>query len=340
MESNFERSPNARLILLILLGFCSMSFIQAQKTDRIFMKNGDHLTCDIKWMEFGKVKVKVDEMSSIYIEWDAIDSLWSNRIFEVHFEDGSLMEMSLEEKFHEHIQNNYENVVRLARIKDRFISRLEGDASLGFNYDKSSEILRIAIDADITHRSFKKSTVLEMGTVFTLDDDQERTNRRDSKIIQNWFAKNEVSYRAMIGYDQNTELGLKGRLLGGGGIGKDFLNDQTAWLFAGVGASGNIEWSTDSTIERKTNAEAVGIVEFKKFSYDFPEIDINSSLTIYPSFTQGGRIRMDWDTKLKIEIIDDFFVSLNFYYHYDSKPIDVLASKNDWGTSFSVGYSF
>lgn len=36
----------------------------------------------------------------------------------------------------------------------------------------------------------------------------------------------------------------------------------------------------------------------------------------------------------------EIFIGLNYYYSFDSKSIDIKASKEDWGITTTFGYSF
>jgi len=56
--------------------------------------------------------------------------------------------------------------------------------------------------------------------------------------------------------------------------------------------------------------------------------------------TEGGRVRLDLDTRLSREIIKDFFVDLSFYLNHDNRPPSTTAAKTDYGFVTSVGYSF
>ena len=246
----------------------------------------------------------------------------------------------MEDEFYERINGDLNLVIELSEIEDSFIDRLDGNLDLGFNFDKSSDIIRIYVEGDLTHKRFKKETSLHISNISTLDGSDERTRNRDIRIINQWLANNDVSYRGILGFDQNSELGLQGRILGGGGIGKDFLNEQSEWLFGGLGMVGNVEWSTEVGKTSATNAEVVALLEFKKFSYDFPELDFESKLSAYPGISNWGRVRFTWDTNLRWEVFDDFYTGVNFYFQFDNEPIDVEASKSDWGTNFSIGYKF
>jgi hypothetical protein len=88
------------------------------------------------------------------------------------------------------------------------------------------------------------------------------------------------------------------------------------------------------------SAEGVISLRTELFSYDDPELDFTTTFTVLPSMTKSGRVRVDFDTKLRYEIFKDFFWSISFWDNYDSKPPDEASEKNDYGLTTSVGWSF
>jgi hypothetical protein len=59
-----------------------------------------------------------------------------------------------------------------------------------------------------------------------------------------------------------------------------------------------------------------------------------------PNFTTKGRRRMEFNSKLRIEVLRDFFVTMTLYDSYDSKPPSETASKNDYGFTTGLSWSF
>src|SRR5262252_9301069 len=60
----------------------------AQKTDLILLFNGDHVTCEIRSYDSGRLQVKTDIASDIAIKWNKIVSITSSKRFEVETTDG------------------------------------------------------------------------------------------------------------------------------------------------------------------------------------------------------------------------------------------------------------
>ena len=55
----------------------------AEKTDVVFLKNGDRITGEVKALEHGRLTFKTDSMSTIYIEWEDVERLTSTQNLEV-----------------------------------------------------------------------------------------------------------------------------------------------------------------------------------------------------------------------------------------------------------------
>ena len=142
-----------------------------------------------------------------------------------------------------------------------------------------------------------------------------------------------------LGWERNTQLGLDNRYLLAGGGGKIIFNDNNKRLLTGGGLAYNREQFNDSS-SFKGNLEAMGTVEFRKFHYTFPKINIDAQFKVFPSISDWGRIRMNLQVNTSIEILKDFSVGFSFYDNYDNRPSQDATSENDFGVTFSVGYSF
>ena len=59
-----------------------------------------------------------------------------------------------------------------------------------------------------------------------------------------------------------------------------------------------------------------------------------------PSLTQTGRVRIDFDCRVRREILKDFYFSISFFDNYDSDPGVVDAERNDYGLVSSFGWAF
>ena len=61
---------------------------------------------------------------------------------------------------------------------------------------------------------------------------------------------------------------------------------------------------------------------------------------IFPSFTIGGRVRLQTDVRVSYELISDFMLTATLFDTFDSKPPSAVASKHDYGTTFAITWTF
>lgn len=334
----------AWLILTLFFGPAA----RAEKTDRLILANGDKFTGEIKKLEFGKLTFKTDHMGTLSIKWDKIIGLTSKAYYEVELFDGTIyfgalgdaslkwrMTMITDSASFE-IYRFY--VVRILPIQDRFWAKVDGAASVGFNYTKASEIFQLNASANASYHSRTVEAETDFSTIITLQQDTSATERYDFDLLARrlleyrWFALGE------IGAQSNSALGLNLRLLLNGGLGRKVIQNNSEWLMTGGGLAINREW-TQNWSKSTNNLEAIGALRFSKFRYDDPELNLTIGTALFANLTNFGRIRMEIDAKVAWEIINNLFLNLTFYDSFDNEPPSG-AAKNDWGLVFSFGYSF
>jgi hypothetical protein len=82
---------NIRVISCGFILLFSSPLFARQKTDVIVMKNGDHLTCEIKGLSAGVLSVKLDYVEdTIGVQWSRVARLESNQLFLVQTEAGTV----------------------------------------------------------------------------------------------------------------------------------------------------------------------------------------------------------------------------------------------------------
>jgi hypothetical protein len=309
-----------------------------QKNDKVFLKNGDVITGEIKSMKLAKLNFDMNGPGIIYVKWEEIVRLRSERIFEISLQNGEVLLSKLDSVLFEVQHIAIDDIVEIVPIRNRILKRLSGDVNLGFNYAKSNSIVQFNFGSSVTYRvpkfesNFKLSTVISQSTSDT-------SKKQDVTLGVLRQLDNRYYLMSYLGWETNTELGLENRFLLAAGGGKIIFNDNSQRLLTGGGLSYNIEQFSSSTTY-KGNLEGLAMVEFKKFRYSFPKINIDAQYKFYPGISDWGRIRMNLSINTSIEILKDFLAGLTFYNNYDNRPSSDAASKNDYGINFTLGYSF
>jgi hypothetical protein len=71
--------------------------------------------------------------------------------------------------------------------------------------------------------------------------------------------------------------------------------------------------------------------------FDFNDFDLNTGIKFYPSLSEKGRIRTDYDLTLKYDLPLDFYVKLGFTLNFDNQP---AIEGNDFDYIFTSGFGW
>ena len=323
--------------VLILLTISLLGL--AQKTDKVLLRNGNTITGEIKNMKFAKLSYDVDGPGTISIKWEHVVKISSDKTFQVTMQNGDVLITTLDSVFFDQPNITLDSIIEIVRINDKFMQRLDGNINLGFNYAKSNSALQFNFNSSITYRKPKAELNFKLNSVITDNATDSMSKKQDATFDFYRKLNNSFYLNVLLGWQQNTELGLQNRFILPVVAGKILINNNHQRLLTGAGLSGNLEQSSGSP-DYSGSLEGMLIIAFKEFKYSTPKVSIDARVAVFPGITDWGRIRMGFNLSSKIEIFKDFNVGLNVYDDYDSRPPAGALSKNDYGLNFTIGYEF
>lgn len=340
------------LNIVILILFISLSRQQAlaQKTDTIIHINGNVLTGDFKKMVYGVVTWKMDGMGTISLEEVKINTIKSDKLFEIKMKNGfiyfgSFDTSGMERRVNIVVTNGRETVdiseiVEVYPIKRNFWMRTSGSFSLGANYSKGSKVATIAFSGGVNYRKKKSYFDLSWDDNNTYQGDTLSSTKTDVVFAWQRFLKNKWSTQVSVGMNQNSELGTKLRVdLNVIGL-KDIAYSNWNRLYAGAGFSMARETPYDNS-DTKNDLAGLFTVVWKVYKYSLPKVWVDADVSFLPYITDVGRYRAMFNLNPKISILsDNFKIGFSFYYSYDSKPSSDASSTNDYGINLELSYSF
>lgn len=339
--------------LLLALIFILFSYKDsvAQKDDSLYFLNGDRISGEIKQYKYGFLNYKTYGVSTVNVKYDKISTFYSKKSFDILFKDGrrrfGSFDTSNIQQFVKIIITNDTiltpliEIVEFTPIKNKFWRRISGSTDLGFSYTKANSLAQLTLNGDLKYTQRKQMASIKLNSNNSMQNntDSTRTKKNDLSLSYYHRVKNNWFGIGMASAEQNTELGLDLRLQGGGGIANELIHTNRQNLVASTGIVVNKEWSAGEDGTR-INMDAYASVNYRLFRFEEPATDITSSATIYPSFTVKDRWRLNYDIKLKIEIINDMYFSVTFYTSYDSKPPSETSGNIDYSITTSFGYTF
>lgn len=353
---------------MMVLLLCSNVWAR-DRTDTIQMVNGDRITGEIKQLEHGKLRVGTDSLGEILIEWNDIKRIDSDYEFQFERSDGTRITGTIQDSPDQKeitLANDdettsfaHDRVVRISQIDDSFWERLKGSLSFGYSFTKASDIAQGNLGFRATHRTEVRSFTLDGSTIVTNDQDGEDTQRSDVTIEMTRFRKSRWFNSYWLGFESNDELRLNLRSSLGAGLGRFLIQTNTSELSVLGGLVGTNE-DVDELLGRSTtkqNFEGLLGIDYSRYIFDDPTLDLSTTLLAYPSITESGRLRAQFDLNLRWEIIHDLYLDLSYYNTYDSDPqsnfdLDVgpitdplgfpapSLEKHDYGIVTSLGWSF
>jgi hypothetical protein len=81
-------------------------------------------------------------------------------------------------------------------------------------------------------------------------------------------------------------------------------------------------------------------LQFNFYQFRHPDIQINSTQTVYFSLSQPGRIRYDGNTTFSWQLVRYFYLNISPYTNFDSKPPAGSTSTFDYGIVVGLSYKF
>lgn len=323
--------------------------LKGQKNDTIFLFNGDKITGEIKSLDFGKLEFSTDDIGTIHIEWDKISTIHGDKNFEIKYANGmrrfgglavsSIPGTAYLVSTGDKNLVKMKDIVEVFPIKETVWSRIEGKIEVGVNYNKANEIFQFSTDFNADYRGKKYSSGIRSSNIYTDQPGRPQTQKSDFNVYIAKYIKNNWYADASSSIERNSELGLDYRILTGIAFGHDLLRGVRNRLSYQIGTYFNQEKGLDTTFTT-SSAEGALSVAFQKLKFDSPKLDIYSKATYYPSLTEAGRNRFQYDINTEFEIVSDFYIGIKFYYTYDSQPRNENASDRDYGIRSVMGYKF
>lgn len=334
-------------IAIIILFFNFISF--AQKTDAVILKNGDQITGEVKNLEVGILTYSTDNMETVSIQWDKIKSIETKNFFEVEIADGRVYFGSIEPSDDEEmmtvkgvtIDHNLfmKYVVRINRIKESFWDILDGYIKFGFSFTKASQIGQISLGGNAKYRTKIYSSELSLNSVITTTEKEPTSSKNDLSFSYQLNLANEWFAAGIAALQENSELGIKLRTSLGAGIGNNLIQSQKQWLYTLAGISVNKEIKTDQT-EPTYNVEGLINAQYQLFKYDHPKANLLTYIYVYPSLSDLGRYRFNYNAQISWEIILDFYWDLTFYFEFDNSPQTESSTQSDYRVDTSIKFEF
>jgi len=253
--------------------------VLAAKTDVIYLRNGDRVTCEIKKLERGQLKVSTDGMGTVYIEWEDIAQIASGQNFVVELEDGERVEGTLAMPYDDGtlLVSRGEESRRLEmasvvwvdplKLDQARIKRWDGSVSAGFDTTKANRDTSLSASFDARRRAQDFQLDFDGYVYSTSSDDSDASLRAAFSGLYRGLLEDRWYWAGVGSLERNDEQGIELRSLAGAGYGR-FLVQTGRTLWSATAGLAVVNERRDGETSSETNIEALLNTEYEFFTYD------------------------------------------------------------------------
>lgn len=329
--------------LHIILFFFLSTALCAQN-DSIKLKNNDLLVGEIKALNRSVLTLKTSYSDKDFkIDFDDVVSISTSALCVIHLTNrtqltGRLKPLSPGNALVIHkdgLQSELaiKDIIRLEEIDEKFWSRFKGALDVGFNLTKTNNNRQLTYAGNLKYSSDKLNSTFDFNVLYSERDNSERIERKTGSLsgqryLKQWYVSAEVSYL------QSTEQGIKNRVTPAAGVGRLLIVSDKLYWIVGTGLTYNIEDFFDSQLN-KQSTELQLITQFDMFNFE--NISFTTKVVGYPSLSERGRFRADYNFVLKYDLPFDFYIKAEFTLNYDNQPA-VEGNFSDYVLSSGFGW--
>jgi hypothetical protein len=324
-----------------------------ESTDVIVMKNGDHLTGEIKGLKGGVLYVSMKYiLGTSSVQWSAVARLESKQLFLVKTENGSVYTGSLNTTKTEQDDRpmeieiagpSGEVVIAQPRIAEmdvtatKFLRRFNGSVNTGIIYSKGNQSTQYNISSMVDYprarwgagasynSTLSSSTGVTTSTRNQLTGDAFRLLRWN-----NWF------YEGIGSWLQSSEQGIINQTTLGGGIGRYLKNTNQAKItLLGGMVFQNTNYQQNVIAQNLTSGLIATNLQFFRFN----KTNTNITATLLPVFNDPGRVKFNLNATYYFKLTGNLSWNVSLYGNWDSQPPNGLAG-SDYGSSSGLSWTF
>ena len=341
-----------QLIALVATLFLVPFEAQAKRnTDVVTMKNGDHLTGEVKKLENGILYLETDYLSgSIGLDWLQVERVQSTGNYQIILKDGSRMEGTIEraksspgaEDFIIHGVSGdrraaSSDIVEIHPQKRSFLSQVTGDVDLGYSFTSGNKQTSFNFGTTANYMSTKWFGGASFTSNFSGQSGGNQTNLADIQTLDGVFITRNSIIIGLADFLHSSQQDLKLRSTLGGGYGQYWVHTNQQNLLWTGGAAYTHEQFESTEGSATQSAEAFIGLQYRLFQFD--RYDLHAETLFYPGLTDAPRFRLTTKFGFSVKLVGKFRTNVQFWDNFDSHP-PFNTKGNELGVSNSLGWTF
>ena len=317
--------------------FSLFSTLLYGQKDTLKLANNDVLVGSIEKMDRSILTFSTSyDDSDFKIKWGEVLEIRSDQKFIISVTDGerytsTIRSISGKNKIvaidneGSELEFALDDIVFIEPIGGSFLARLTVDLDLGITVTKANNYRQLTTNLSATYLAYKWRARGLYKTVLTRQDGSADINRMDAELGGDYYLPHDWFVNAKAIYLANDEQLLDLRSTYQAGAGYYFIRNNSMFFSANAGLAYSSEIFTSDSPDRTSTEGYVGI-GFNK--YAIGDLSIQTAAALYPSFSQSGRYRVDFNFDMKYDLPLDFYIRLGLSYNYDNQPVPGAADSD------------
>jgi len=348
-----------RSIVAVILGFpllFSLPLFARDNTDVLIMKNGDHLTCQIKGLNSGVLYVGLPYViETLSLDWSQVAHLQSKQLFLVKTQDGSVyrgiinstetpagrpLEIQIALAPGQTVVLDSARIVQVAVTSEKFFQRFTGGVNFGSIYSKGNQSVQYNISGLAAYPRERWGAQAGISSnLSTASGTSTSTHNQLTLGVMHLLPWNNYFYGVFDGFLQSSEQGIAHQNYIGSGIGRYLKNTNRTMisLLGGLAWQNTVYNPTLLPIPTQNLATALITADVKLFRFNKTNLDLNAVLL--PALSEAGQVFFSTNASYYIKITGNLSWNVSFYGNWNNRPPRNLPG-SDYGTSSGVSWTF
>ncbi len=345
-------------LILGLSLFAASTAVAGEKTDVLYMKNGDRLTCEIKSLDAGALYVSLDYVDgTISVEWSKVQRLESKRLFIVRMETGVVYtgtlavvdttigeereaRMELTDLAGNRVTIDKGDVVTMGKTSQSFWRRFVLDLSGGLTYAKGNDATQYNLNTMVQYPRERWGVIVNLSSTLSSSTGAPASTRNQLSFSGYHLLRWKNYFLGGTGtLLQSTEQSISLQANLGGGVGY-YLENTEHVRFSVLGGLGYQNTNYDQSASDAAPEDMLAALIAANLSVvTYSKTNLTISANLMPALSEPGRFFFNTNATYYLKLWSNLKFNLSLYGNVDTRPPQGL-SGSDYGFSSGLGWTF
>ena len=347
---------NAKMLVLWFAVFLAAPLFAREKSDVIIMKNGDHVTCEIKGLNANTLFISVDYiLNTLSVDWSKVDHVESKQMFIVKTQDGLVysgalstpatpggrpVKIQILELSDTKVDLDKTQIIKMDQTSSNFWERFNGNVGLGVSYNKGNQSTQYNLSSAVNYPRERWAGSATYNSILSSNTGATTSTRNELTLqVQRLLRWNNWYYAGLTDFLQSSVQGIQLQSTLGGGVGRYLKNNDHVV----ISVIGGLGWQRinyqQKALPSPTQNVASGLVGSDVNFFYFNKTNLSISSYLLPALSEPGRVHFNVNTTYYVKLWSKLTWNISFYGNWDNRPPPGF-SGSDYGTSSGISWKF